>query len=75
LFSNTVIIPFTKKGALNGLKKPRLFGKIIQLSIEFKYLGLMLDRGLMLGAQLKEVMNTAYRPSGHVKALLGRHGD
>jgi hypothetical protein len=44
--SKKVIIPFTKKRVLKGLKEPVLFGKTIQLSTEVKYLGLTLDKGL-----------------------------
>jgi hypothetical protein len=41
-----VVIPFTKKRVLKGLKEPTFFGKAIQLSTEVKYLGLTLDKGL-----------------------------
>jgi hypothetical protein len=56
-----VIIPFTKKRVLKGLKEPSLFGKTIQLSTEVKYLKLTLDKGLTWGAHLDKVTNRAYR--------------
>jgi hypothetical protein len=34
----TVIIPFTKKRNIRGLKEPTLFNETIQLSSEVKYL-------------------------------------
>jgi hypothetical protein len=43
---NTVVIPFTRKRNIKGLKRPNLFGKRIQLSSEVKYLGVPLYKGL-----------------------------
>jgi hypothetical protein len=59
--SKTVVIPFTKKRVLKSFKEPTLFGKIIQLSIEVKYLGLMLDKGLAWEEQLEKITKRAYR--------------
>jgi hypothetical protein len=44
--NKTVIIPFTRKRELKGLKEPTLFKKRIQPSSEVKYLGIILDKGL-----------------------------
>jgi hypothetical protein len=44
--NKTVVIPFTRRRNIKGLKEPVLFGKKIQLSSEFKYLGITLDKGL-----------------------------
>jgi hypothetical protein len=41
-----VVIPFTRKRNIKGLKEPILFSKTIQLSSEVKYLGITLDKGL-----------------------------
>jgi hypothetical protein len=59
--SKRVVIPFTKKRFLKGVKELTLFGKTIQLSTEVNYLGLTLDKGLTWGAQLDKVTNKAYR--------------
>jgi hypothetical protein len=41
-----VSIPFTRKKEIQGLKKPILFNKTIQLSSEVKYLRITLNKGL-----------------------------
>jgi hypothetical protein len=56
-----VIVPFTQMRDLRGLKEPTLSGHTLQLTTEVKYLGLILDKGLTWKAQLKNVMNKAYR--------------
>jgi hypothetical protein len=56
-----VIVPFTRQTDLRGLKEPTLSGHTLQLTTEVKYLGLILDKGLTWKAQLKNVMNKAYR--------------
>jgi hypothetical protein len=43
--NKTVIIPFTRKRNIKGLKEPILFSKTIQLSDEVKYLGITLRQG------------------------------
>jgi hypothetical protein len=47
-----VVIPFTKKRTIRGLKEPTLISKMIQLSSEVKYLGITLDKGLTQKKQL-----------------------
>jgi hypothetical protein len=44
--NETVVIPFTWKRNIKGLREPVLFNKRIQLSSEIKYLGVTLDKGL-----------------------------
>jgi hypothetical protein len=56
-----MIISFTRKGNIKGLKKPTLFNKTLQLPSEVKYLGLMLGKGLTWKRQLDRVTNKAYR--------------
>jgi hypothetical protein len=41
-----IVIPFTTKRYVKGLKKPTLFSKRIQLSSDVKYLGIILDKVL-----------------------------
>jgi hypothetical protein len=48
-----VIVPFTRKMYLRGIKEPNLFGQTLQLTMEVKYLGLILDKGLIWKAQLQ----------------------
>jgi hypothetical protein len=68
--NKTVIIPFNRKRNIRGLKEPILFN-IIQLSSEVKYLGLMLDKGLMWKRQL-DVINKAYRAFWTCRGTFGR---
>lgn len=56
-----IILPFTQKKNLRGLKEPTLSGHTWQLTNEVKQLGLILDKGLTWKAQLKNVVNKAYR--------------
>jgi hypothetical protein len=71
-----VIIPFTRKREIKGLKEPSLFSKRIQLSSEVKYLGIKLDKELIWRKQLYKAINKAYkRPSGHAEAHLVKLGD
>jgi hypothetical protein len=41
-----VIVPFTWRRDLRGLKEPTLSGHTLQLITEVKYLALILDKGL-----------------------------
>jgi hypothetical protein len=51
-----VIIPFTRNS-----KELTLSGDTMQLTTEARYLGLILNQGLTRKAQLKNMMNKAYR--------------
>jgi hypothetical protein len=44
--NKTVIVPFTRRREMKGLKQPILFNKTIQLFSEVKYLGIILVKGL-----------------------------
>jgi hypothetical protein len=52
-----VILPFTHKRDVRGLKEPTLSGHTLQLTTGIKYLGfgLVLDKGLTWKAQPKNV--------------------
>jgi hypothetical protein len=67
-----VVIPFTRKRVIRGLKEPTLFNKTIQLSSEVKYLGLMLDKWLTWKKQLDRVTNKAYRAFWTCRGMFGR---
>jgi hypothetical protein len=56
-----VILPFTRKRNIKGLKEQILFSKTIQLSSEVNYLGLKIDTGLTCKKQLDMVINKAYK--------------
>jgi hypothetical protein len=56
-----LIVPFTRKRVLRGLKETLLSGHKLQLSAEVRYLGLILDKGLMWKTQLENAMNKACR--------------
>jgi hypothetical protein len=58
-----VIVPFTQKRDLRGLKEPALSGHTLQLTTEVKHLRLVPDKALTCKAQLKNVMSKAYRAS------------
>jgi hypothetical protein len=55
------MVPFTQRRDLGGLKEPTPSGHTLQLTTEVKYLGLILDKQLSWKAQLRNVMNKAYR--------------
>jgi hypothetical protein len=58
-----VIVPFTRKRDLRGLKEPVLSRHNLQLT---------LDKGLMSKAQLKNVMNKACRAFWTCKGTFGK---
>jgi hypothetical protein len=70
--NKTVVIPFTRKRNIKGLREPILFNKRNQLSSEVKYLGVTLDKGLTWKKQLDDVID---KTSGHAEAHLGKLGD
>jgi hypothetical protein len=59
--NKTVILPFTRKRNIRGLKNPTFFNKTLQLPSEVKYLGLTLGKGLTWKKQLDRVTNKTYR--------------
>jgi hypothetical protein len=67
-----VIIPFTRKRDIRGLKEPTLFCKTLQLSSEVKYLGLTLDKGLTRKKELDRVTNKAYTAFWACRRTFGR---
>jgi hypothetical protein len=67
-----VIVPFAWKTDLRGLKEPTFSGHTLQLTTKVKYIGLILDRGLTWKAQLKNVMNKAYRAFWTCKGTFGK---
>jgi hypothetical protein len=67
-----VTVPFTRKRDLRGLNEPTVSGHPLQLTTKVKYPGLILDKGLTWWAQLKNVMNKAYRACGTCKGTLGK---
>jgi hypothetical protein len=69
-----VIIPFTRKRNIKGLKEPILFSKMIQLSTEIRYLGLTLDKGLTWKSSWTRLSISPIKPSGHTEALSGKLG-
>jgi hypothetical protein len=53
-----LIVPFTRKRDLRGLKEPTLSGHTLQLTTEVKYLTLIQDMGLTWKEQLKNVIRS-----------------
>jgi hypothetical protein len=70
--NKTVVIPFTRKRNIKGLKKPVLFSKMIQLSSEAKYLGVTLDKGLTWEKQLDKVTDMAYKVFWTCRGTFGK---
>jgi hypothetical protein len=68
----TVIIPFTRKRELKGLKEPSLFNKRIQLSSEVKYLEITLDKGLTWKKQLDKAINKSYKAFWTCRGTFGK---
>jgi hypothetical protein len=56
-----VVIPFTRKRGITGLKEPTLLNRTIQLSSEVIYLRVMLHKGLTWKKQLGRITSEAYR--------------
>ena len=54
-----VILPSTQKRYLRRLKEPTLSGYTLQLTTKVKYLGLIVDKGLIWKTQLKNLMTKA----------------
>jgi len=52
-----VVVPFTRKRGLKGLKEPTISGHKLQLATELKYLRFILDKGLLWKAQLENAVN------------------
>jgi hypothetical protein len=67
-----MILPFTRKRDLRGLKEPTLSGCKLQLTTEVKYLRLTLDKGLTWKTQLENVINKAYRAFWTCKGTFGK---
>jgi hypothetical protein len=70
--NKTVIIPYTSKRNVKGLKESILFSKTIQLSSEIKYFGLTLDKGLTWKKQLDRVINKAYKTLWTSRGTFGK---
>jgi hypothetical protein len=71
--NKTVVILFTRRRNIKGLKEPILFGEKIQLSSEVKYIGITLDKGLTWKKQLDKVINKAYRAFWTCRGTFGRN--
>jgi hypothetical protein len=56
-----MVVPFTRKRDLRGLKESTLLGHILQLTTKVKYPGIILDKGLTRKTQPKNMMNKAYK--------------
>jgi hypothetical protein len=67
-----VTVPFAQRINLRGLKEPTVSGHKLQLNTEVKYIGLNLDKGMICKAQLKNVMNKAYRAFRTCKGTSGK---
>jgi hypothetical protein len=73
--NKTVIISFTRKRNIKGLKEQILFSKTIQLSNEVKYLGITLDKGLIWKKQLDKAISKAYKALWTCRGIFGKTWD
>jgi len=69
-----VIVPFTRKRDLRGLKGPTLSEYTLQMTTQIKYLGLILEKELIWKGTVENVMNKAYSNFGTVRAYLVKPG-
>jgi hypothetical protein len=56
-----VIVPFTRRRDLRGLKELTLTGQTLQLTADVRYLGLVTDKELTWKVWLNTVLNMTYR--------------
>jgi hypothetical protein len=70
--NKTVVISFTRRRNIKGLKEPILFGEKIQLSSEVKYLGITLDKRLTWKKQLDKVINKVYKAFWTCRGTFGK---
>lgn len=64
-------VPFIRKRDLRGLTESTLSGHKLQLTTQFKYLGLTLNRGLPPKAQLQTLMYKVYTAFWACKGIWG----
>jgi hypothetical protein len=67
-----MIILFTRKKDITGLKEPTLFNETTQLNNEVKYLGPTLDKGLTWKKQLGSLTNKAYTVFSTCRSTFGK---
>jgi hypothetical protein len=70
-----VIIPFTRKREIKGLKEPILFNKIIHLSSELEYLRMTLDEGLTWKQKQDKAINKDYKAFWTCRGTFVKLGD
>jgi hypothetical protein len=64
-----VIVPSTRKRDVRNLKKSTISEQSLQLTTKVSYLVLVVDKGLTWKAQMKSVLNKAYRASYITKGI------
>jgi len=69
-----VILPSTRKRDVRDHQESTIFGQTLQLTTKVRYLVLVRDKGLTWKAQMKSVLNKAYRASWIMKGTLVKFG-
>ena len=67
-----VVVPFTKKRKLDGLRAPTLQGEIIQFSKEAKYVGVTLDKTLNWNSHLEKNIRKASHALWACRRICGK---
>ncbi|XP_048478231.1 uncharacterized protein LOC125488794 [Plutella xylostella] len=70
--SKTIIVPFTRRRILDGLRPPVLFGETVNFSKEAKYLGVILDQKLTWNQHLQYIAQKAKCAMGSCCRLVGK---
>ncbi|XP_048484155.1 uncharacterized protein LOC105391530 [Plutella xylostella] len=70
--SKTIIVPFTRRRILDGLRPPDFFGETVNFSKEAKYLGVILDQKLTWNQHLQYIAQKAKCAMGSCCRLVGK---
>lgn len=67
-----VIVPFTKKRKLNGLRPPTLKGETVPFAREAKYLGVTLDKTLNWNSHLEKIIKKSTLSLWNCRRICGK---
>lgn len=68
----TVIVPFTKKRNLRDMQQLKLYGKVLEVSKDVKYLGVTLDKELNWKKHVDLIITKALRVFGMCRSAYGK---
>jgi ribonuclease HI len=70
--SKTIVIPFTRKKTLPRIQQIKLYGRVLELSSEVKYLGVTLDKKLNWKKHTDLTITKALRVFGMCRSAYGK---